>query len=290
MNGVSVLQPVQALPVDSAAARALGARPLTPEKSTNFSAGGVFTALPRLNLTVDAYQITIRDRIFLTGTLSGAAVTAALAAAGISTAGSGFYFANAGDTRTRGIDVVATYRSGRSAAGQVAITASGNVNHTKFLYVEAPPAALAAAGLVLLDRARQGDFTQGTPRNKEVLSIDWTLGKLGVSWRGTLYGKVVQTSTIVANDDEIPTTAIFDVNVSYALTQSLKFTIGANNLLNTYPPILKLANRGQTTNNAALAAAAGLPTIGATNTAYYNSYAPWGVSGGFYYGRVNFSF
>ena len=294
VNGISVLQPVQALPVDSPAAIALGARPLRPEKSTNFSAGAVFTALPRLNVTVDAYQIKIRDRIFLTGTLSGPAVTAALLAAGISTAGSGFYFANAADTRTRGLDVVATYRTKDGPFGRATITASGNINHTKFLSIVLPPPALAAAGLVLLDRARQGDFTQGTPRDKEILSIDWTLGRLGVSWRGTRYGRVVQTSTNPLNDDVIKPKAIFDVNVNYALTDHLKFTIGANNILNTYPPILKAANRGLTVYNAAqaaLAAQAGLPTSGAvTNTAYYNSYSPFGVSGGFYYGRMNFTF
>src|SRR3546814_19031342 len=56
------LYPVRALPVDSPAAIALGAAPLKPEKSTNFSAGLVFTAVPRLNITVDAFQIDIAER------------------------------------------------------------------------------------------------------------------------------------------------------------------------------------------------------------------------------------
>ncbi|WP_174275123.1 TonB-dependent receptor plug domain-containing protein [Sphingomonas bacterium] len=277
--GVTTLQPVQALPVDSPAAIALGAKPLKPEKSTNFSAGTVLTMIPRLNLTVDAYQIKIRDRILLSGVLSGAAVNAALAAAGILTAQQGFYFSNAADTRTRGLDVVATYRTKSGPFGQATITLSGNINHTKFTYVALPPPALAAAGLVLIDRARQGDFTQGTPRDKEIVAVDWTIGKIGVNARVTRYSKVVQTSTIPANDDILKPKAIIDLSAGYALTSHLRLTAGANNLLNTYSSILKAANRG-------LVAATGATS----NTAYYNSYSPFGISGGFYYGRINLSF
>jgi len=292
-NGVTTLQPVQALPVDSPAAIALGAKPLTPEKSRNFSAGLVFTAIPRLNVTVDAYQIKIIDRILLSGVLSGPTVTAALAAAGLPAA-QGFYFSNAADTRTRGLDVVATYRVPRGRFGSVTITASANINHTKFLYVLPPPTALANAGLVLLDRARQGDFTQGTPRDKEILSIDWSIGKFLVNGRATRYGEVIQTSTNPANDDPIPSKTIIDFSVGYSITPHLKITGGANNLFNIYPPLLKPANRGLTTYSAAqqaLAAQAGLPTTGAlTNTGYYNPYSPYGVIGGFFYGRINFDF
>ena len=67
-------------------------------------------------------------------------------------------------------------------------------------------------------------------------------------------------------------------------------TIGANNLFNIYPPVLKLANRGQTANSAAAIAQLGLPALGATNTGYYNAYSPYGVSGGFYYSRISLSF
>ena len=300
VNGVTTLQPVQALPVDSPAAIALGARPLTPEKSRNVSAGFVFTAIPRFNLTVDAYQIKIIDRILLSGVLQGTAVNQVLAAAGLS-AQQGFYFSNSADTRTRGLDVVATYRIPPGRFGSATLTASGNINRTKFLYVALPPAPLAAAGLVLLDRARQGDFTQGTPRNKEIASIDWSLDRIGASVRATRYGKVIQTSTNPLNDDEIPAKVIFDLNLSYAFTDHLKLTVGANNLFNIYPPVLKPANRGFTsyTNAAQLAAlaAAGLPSVVAngatgylTNTGYYNSYSPYGVSGGFWYARVNLNF
>lgn len=59
------------LPPSSAAAAALGFGGLKPEKSTNFSLGFVANPAPRLTITVDAYQITIRDRIMTSSGFSG---------------------------------------------------------------------------------------------------------------------------------------------------------------------------------------------------------------------------
>ncbi|PZU60656.1 MAG: TonB-dependent receptor [Sphingobium sp.] len=59
------------LPPASAAAGALGFGGLKPEKSTNFSAGLVFNPAPRLTVTLDAYQITIRNRIMISTGFSG---------------------------------------------------------------------------------------------------------------------------------------------------------------------------------------------------------------------------
>jgi len=59
------------LPASSAAAQALGFGGLKPEKSTNFSAGLVLNPAPRLTVTLDAYHITIRDRIVISSNFYG---------------------------------------------------------------------------------------------------------------------------------------------------------------------------------------------------------------------------
>lgn len=59
------------LPPASAAAAALGFGGLGPEKSTNFSLGAVFHPTPAFSLTVDAYQITIKNRIMTSSSFSG---------------------------------------------------------------------------------------------------------------------------------------------------------------------------------------------------------------------------
>ena len=59
------------LPPASSAAAALGFGGLKPEKSTNFSAGIVFNPAPNFTITLDAYQITIRNRIMTSTAFSG---------------------------------------------------------------------------------------------------------------------------------------------------------------------------------------------------------------------------
>jgi iron complex outermembrane receptor protein len=59
------------IPPSSAAAAALGFGGLKPEKSTNFSLGVVFNPAPNFTITVDAYQITIRNRIMTSSTFAG---------------------------------------------------------------------------------------------------------------------------------------------------------------------------------------------------------------------------
>ncbi|MCJ2182907.1 TonB-dependent receptor [Novosphingobium sp. 1949] len=272
VDGVSQLLPVQALPVDSEAAIALGASPLKPEKSTNFSAGFVFTALPGFSLTADAYQITIKDRILLSSTLTGTTVMAVLAEAGITNSAGGFYFSNAADTRTRGLDVVATYRQELGGLGTATFNLSANFNKTVFTHVDEAPAELTAAGLVLIGRDRQGDYTKGTPRDKFIASVLWEKGPAAVNLRATRYGKVTAVnSSSAAYDAVIDPKVLFDLDVSYALTDQIKVAVGANNLFNTYPNELP------------------------TNLQYYgfskyNAYSPYGVSGGFYYARLSFDF
>ncbi|WHO37565.1 TonB-dependent receptor [Sphingobium sp. AP49] len=272
INVGGVLLPVSALPVDSPAAIALGATPLKPEKSTNYSAGIVITPMPRLNFTVDAYQIKIRDRILLSETLQGTLVRNVLAAAGITSSAGGFYFSNAADTRTRGIDIVGTYHANLGDLGTALISLSANFNKTIFTHVDPVPDVLANSGLVLIGRSKQGDFTDGTPRNKFIGNVVWTKGPASVNLRATRYGDVTMVHpTNPALDATIDPKVIFDLEVGYELTKGVKLTAGANNLFNTYPNKL-------------------VPALQGNGFSLYNQYSPYGTSGGFYYGRLNLEF
>ncbi|MET0371137.1 MAG: TonB-dependent receptor [Sphingobium sp.] len=59
------------LPASSSAASLLGFGGLKPEKSTNFSAGLVLNPAQNLTITLDAYHITIRDRIVISSPFYG---------------------------------------------------------------------------------------------------------------------------------------------------------------------------------------------------------------------------
>lgn len=272
INVGGVLLPVSALPVDSPAAIALGAVPLRPEKSRNISAGIVLTPAPRLNLTIDAYQIRIRDRILLSDVLQGPVVRSVLAAAGITASAGGFYFSNAADTRTRGIDIVGTYRADLGNLGSAMVSLSANINRTVFTHVDPIPVQLASSGLVLIGRSKQGDVTLGTPHDKLIGNIAWRRGAASLMLRATRYGRITQVNASAAGPDAVNTPkVIVDMEAGLRVSKGVKLAAGANNLFNVYPNKLPVALQGN-------------------GFSLYNQYAPYGTSGGLYYGRLSLTF
>jgi iron complex outermembrane receptor protein len=280
----TVLFPVQLLPPDSKAAQALGAKPLKPEKSTNYSIGFVAKPIPGLNVTVDAYTIKIKDRILQSATLGGSpvavqlAVSAALSQAGVNPNQAAFYYANAADTTTKGVDFVADYRTDFGGFGMVKWTLSANYNKTKFDRITAPPPALAALGAVLIDRVKIGDFTSATPKSKYIASANWSLDKYSAILRLTRFGPVKQTATVATNDEYVSPALIVDLDLTYNISDSLTATLGANNLLNKFPD--KVSNLNQGLNG----------SITAVPFSVYNQYSPYGIGGSFIYTRLSYTF
>ena len=178
------------LAANSAAARLIGAQPLKPEESTNYNVGLVLTPVKNLNVTIDAYQIDIRNRIVEGGTASGAAAIAAMEAAGLSvpssvpaSAVSASYFTNGASTRTRGLDLSGTWHTGFGAYGQVDWDLGVNLNTTSVTRV-----ANGANGQPELNAQQIAWLTTATPKNKIIVGGTWHLDKWGVSLHETRFG------------------------------------------------------------------------------------------------------
>lgn len=262
------------LPVNSVAAQALGAKPLKPEKSLNFTAGLTFESGP-LRLTVDAYQIRIDDRIVKTeflGTASngGSAVKAILEANGVDDVDSAQFFTNAIDTRTRGVDAVAEYMLDTAALGTFRLSAAYSYNRTKILHVIDNPAELSSLNVTLFGRQARRDLVAATPRTKVVLTSNWSSGPVKVLLRGTRYGGYTESSNVAASDRQFGAKWVTDAEIGYQLTSAIDLAVGANNLFDVYPD----------KNGAVAWDGSGL----------YGGFAPFGLSGGFYYARVGFKF
>jgi iron complex outermembrane receptor protein len=75
----------------------------------------------------------------------------------------------------------------------------------------------------------------------------------------------------------VPVTAITDLDVGYKITSHLKVDVGANNLFNQIPPEVPLSSTGQNLDG------------GRVFHLPYGT-APWGQNGGYYYGRVTYTF
>jgi iron complex outermembrane recepter protein len=285
VSGVSTLNLLQikTLPVGSAPAIALGARPLRPETSFNLSGGIVLTPTPALTVTADAYQIKVYDRVALTSTLTGTAVSNILIANGLTPDISAQYYSNAIDTRTRGIDIVGTYRLSLSEWGTMRFNAGFNYNKTIITRIAGNPSQLAAlgAGYVLYDRLSQGYLTTAIPKTKIFLGDTWTWRNFTVSARANRYGAftVIQNTTgndaagnpLYANDRHYGAKWITDLEVSWQLTKFLNIAAGANNLFNVYPDAVGVYNAN----------------IG---TGQYPTTTGYGFTGGSYYARIGVSF
>jgi iron complex outermembrane receptor protein len=256
------------LPVDSTAAIALGAKPLKPEISLNYSGGISYEAGP-FHVTVDGYQVKIDHRIVKTEILTGPAITAILVANGVNNVASGQFFINGVDTRTRGIDAVAEYALHTGRFGTSRLSVAYSYYKTKILSVVDNPAQLPA-NVVLFGRQARRDLLVATPHDKVVLTDDWSLGKAHATLRLTRYGKYTESSNVASGDRTFGAKWVTDLDIGYDLTDHVTLSAGANNLFDVYP------NKN------------GL--IAYDGSGGYGNFAPFGLDGGFYYGRLAVTF
>ncbi|HEX7872903.1 MAG TPA: TonB-dependent receptor [Sphingobium sp.] len=260
--------------------RALGAQDLKPEKSFNLGLGVVLRPLDRVNITIDGYQVTVRDRISRTGTLLGPAVGRILIANGLTGGEYITYFANIADTRSRGVDVVADTTQPLGNWGKLGLSAAYNYNRTKILRVADTPAALTAlaptntgGSLIYLTRAVRGDLTVTQPRTKLIFTANLDAGPFNVNAQLTRFGAYQYIrSEIVSQDAYFGAKWITDLTVSYTLAKTVRFTVGAANLFDVRPD-----RNGQVTT-----------ATGSASSVYGQS--PFSAAGGFYYGKISVDF
>jgi iron complex outermembrane receptor protein len=290
INGVQTSQQVKFLPVNDPLAKALGATPLRPEKSRNYSAGVTFEPRPGFLFTVDAYQIDISDRIVKSSALTGAQVSAILTPLGFSGLSSAQYFTNAVDTRTRGIDVVLECRQSLGELGSVRWSAVYAENHSAITGIKANPAALNGFGYVLFNGQAQRQLTDSTPRDRLALGADWSLGKWQLHALETRFGRYVEPNSVQSKDWRFSPKWIADLDVSYQALANVTLSVGANNLFNVRPdrqPTEVPVDTVLTSAPGYTLAAYGVPTYGGM---IYGTNSPFGLNGGFYYARIGIKF
>jgi len=302
INGLPV--DISTLAVNSPVARALGSRDLEPEKSVNLSLGATANPLRGLTLTIDYYRIDIDNRIVLTENLGAAgagtpavnaAVKALLDANGFQSVGAARFFVNGLDTRTRGIDAVASYRFGAGQLGNWTLTAAYNYNRTRIVNRLNNLGPLATIpGIVLFGRVEGIRFTDGQPRDKVVLSAEGELGNFGLTVRTTRFGDVIApgatapladpASLTLLGPDDILLGAkwITDLELRYRAFGGLDLAIGADNVFDVYPDRSPFGARPASEGG-------GFYPI---NQYYlpYSGFSPFGFNGRFLYGRVSFEF
>jgi len=230
-DGNSVVEPI--LPIrDVLVQEAFGFTNLDPETSFDIAAGITAKVNSSFSFTVDAYQIKIDDRIIALGGIDPADFS--------QFNGAGYdeitIFTNAFDTKTQGLDVVASYKFFLENEGSVGVTLAANFNETTNERTNLP-ARLSGSSL------NDNDVTyllEGSPRRKVIGTVDFNLGPFAVLLRGTNFGDVTEARQTDAdgNDQILGAKTVFDLSLTAKVANKFTITAGVNNLFDTYPDML----------------------------------------------------
>jgi iron complex outermembrane receptor protein len=223
-------------PAISAVGQALGADPLTPEKSVNYSLG-VTAQFDALNITFDFYRIELDDRFYAVSTkgVSTDPTTGdkyenylKLEAAGVegaNTIGGVNYFQNAFDTVTNGMDLVTTYTMDATV-----FTASVNYNKTT---IDGYGSDELKA---YLNDENQFDLENATPEWRSVISAKHNFDLLSILVRANFYGSYENAiNSSATNIQQYSSTVFFDLEANYQMSDNLSFAAGARNIFDEYP-------------------------------------------------------
>ena len=107
---------------------------------------------------------------------------------------------------------------------------------------------------------------RGAPRDKTVLAGNWSIWRFHNTLRLTRYGRYIEASTTAGGDARFGAKGITDVDVAYDVTDNVSLALGAYNVFNVYPD-----KKGP---------------VAIDGSGAYGSFAPFGLSGGFYYARL----
>jgi len=308
-QGSPVPVAVQTARPDSLSATYFGSKSLAPEKSVSFSGGMVITPGGGFNVTIDAYNIVVRDRIGITSSVNlTLADQQALLAQGLSTAldlGQVNYFTNGFRTRTQGFDIVLSHRAD-TGVGRFNTSLAVNYNKTKV--TDRKSIALSAVRptdtrtLSLIDNTRLGNIEDSNPRWRAVLSENFTTGAFDFTARLNYFGKFTTyfapIGSVPAGVDPVAFRALYpapnpalnvgewgktfpsqvslDFEAGFTVAENYRLAVGVENLFNTYPPVV--------TRNAYPS------TGGQANGSIYPGSAPIGQAGGFWYVRATAKF
>lgn len=221
---------------DSRAAQLLGIPQLKEETSRSTSLGLVLEIdEANVTLTVDAYKISIDDRIVISGSFSAGGdpeLTRIFEAAGSTSAQ---FLTNAIDTESSGFDIIISHGFDLGASSfknNLAATFSkteqvGNVNTTPLL-ANQESTFFGDRDRLYLERA--------LPRTKLSLTHILTNNRFTALLRNVYYGSVIDPDShadpeLVEYGGKIVT----DLSLKYNISDLLGITIGANNLLDIYP-------------------------------------------------------
>jgi len=278
---------------DSKAAQILGIPKLKEETSQNYSVGLTAKPFKGFEITIDAYQIDINNRIILTNNFTGGTdslLNVELKAAGATTAN---FFTNAIDTRARGIEAVFAYSTNFSAKQSLRTSLAMTFIDNEVIKDANGKAVIHASDILVnsgqlgsyFNREDQSRIEVATPKDKISLTFNYKYSKFGAMLRFVHFGEVVYldpsnpaigdnafTGKSESVDQTFSPKTVTDLSLSYQIVPALSATIGANNLFDVYPDIHSHSGN-----------------MSSGRFVYSRRVNQMGFNGAYYFARLNFS-
>jgi iron complex outermembrane receptor protein len=255
----------------------VGATPLRPEESVNKSLGLVYYWHEGFFATLDYFHITLHDRISTTSAIRlSEEDIATLMRQGVpdnQIFESAKFFTNDFDTTTQGVDIVLSYDF-TTGEIQNALSGSFNWTHTNVDRVTLYPRLTPDGQVELvsnLTASRIRMLEDNLPDYRIALALNQTYQNVNALWRIRYYSGFYEDHLDASAGLDIngSSETVLDVELSYQMTDQVRITLGAQNLLNTKPssnPFSDIAG------------------------AEYPPTSPLGMNGGYYYARVSYTF
>ncbi len=277
----------------------LGGEALDAEDATNITLGLSWDIVDALTVTLDYFNIEVKDRISSTGTIdirtegaiadcpgvfaAGGSLAACLQELGVpgaSDLSSVRFYTNDFDTTTQGIDLVASYVLDWGNGGVTNLTAAWNWTETQ----------VDRAGLEVT-RNKALELENYNPEHRGIFTVNHFMGDVRLLFRASHYDGWVDG--VVGNSDPAwsPGTAnyrvdcgvgggkdhcfdgdwVFDLEAAYTFNERYTVVAGANNVFDNNGPRSRYNTAG--------------PDFSNWSGEKYANSTHWGFDGGFYYFR-----
>jgi iron complex outermembrane recepter protein len=228
------LVPSGTYPVGHPVAVALGAVPLKPEDSQNYTFGIVWAVTENTSITLDYYHIEIDDRLALLNNTIGADELALLIAAGVPDAelleGSvANFFVNAFDSEIDGIDLAVTSLF-PLGGGNLIVDLRHNFNEQKVSSV--------APGTI--NASRVFDLENQVPEHSSVLTFDYAMGRFDGRLRFNYYGGWKTTGGLFSPGDasdqySYGSSVLVDLEARFRFNDTWMVAVGGENIFDKFP-------------------------------------------------------
>lgn len=213
---------------DSDLAKKAGIPQLKEEKSVNGSAGFTYNT-GKFTTTVDGYYVKVKDRIVLSGYFTPSEIPSL-------TVDQAQFFANAIDTRTKGVDVILTYTE-NIGSGKLSATLAGNYNEMEITKIHTP-ASLAGQEGVFLSAREKAFILASAPKTKINLNLNYKVDKFTTNLQLVRFDKVTLVGYGGDTDYQVYDPRITtDLSFGYDFSSKFTWVVGGKNIFNRYPTL-----------------------------------------------------